>query len=705
MSMSDIYPIEFTDFDKIQYNNNFTNFNYVNNNTGNTVLHLISMVPHKFKDLQDIIVNILKKGKFLATLNNEKSNFLHIAAKYENYEFLKLTFKILNNLNVLMTKNNNEETPFTIICSKNNLDIAKLLIDNKINFDVADLINSTVEFQDQIVEYILNSTIKSISPKEPEFRIYSLDEFEHFIKPKNNSGSYGEVTIATNKADKSKYILKKFIRNVKKFYLPDEIIREIMILKALNRYGYSAKIHGIIFVNDDFYVVMEQLDSIISNRINIINILSSVEKRETHFMKMINDCLHCIDANSKAGFIHCDTKGDNLMIDIKGNVRYIDYGFSYFIGISPFQNNVDKIIHEGGYLSYDGVSNLETEVMYEVTNFEDFTVKKSINSYNIDIPSIALMIIYHSIDYAGSFDYNKRVLLWISHKGIIYNKVNRMEKTYFRCVRVHEKVYPKMISTFGQKVTDILIRMLDVDPKMRPTAKEFLGNFTYPILNPLKIEYTGNNNLNKIIKMYNRDYNGTEFVYYDDIYNHWKDKKILLIKIPSDINFAPNNIDEIIVNHKISLDTLYNSYYYIHKLINSGFQSNNYIIVFLCVMLTYTKLYDDSTFDKDSFEYQCESYGFNVVTNKAELNSIFKHIISDPEFYEMIPTMPIVNYIKFILSLVCSDSQYLSDLMERFNIELFNHIINYNGKFWIGTVSEMVKSIYDLLPNRIEFDL
>lgn len=709
----------FDQSDLNEYLKNLTDNEYIGSKSGNTILHIMAILKEKFNEYRTKILTILiNKTVNVNKLNKRRRTCIHEALKYFNYDFVKLVIENSDiDLSVIDDKNNDA---FIFACERNNYEIASMIVDKVKSINI-NSINSirNLEERNMLLEKIYHKFYndeKELPTEIPEFKIYNEKDFNIRIDSIKGSGTYGVVNIAIEKESGREVVIKRFKLEYNDLYLPTSAIRDIVFLQTLNRYGGSTKIYGIMIDNNNnFYMVMEHLDKILTSKIKFIYNFDIV-RREKEYLKLIYNILTCIDFNSKAGIIHCDTKEDNIMTDNEGRIRYIDYGFSYYLGISPYLPNINDDIHIGNYLMKDGTKSTDT-----ICNFKDentgrilFSIHKGYTGLNIDISSVAFMILWQTI--------RKNDNLYGSYNGKIYNKIRHINNSDdFLVSQSESDTYrTKMVDAFGQKLTDLLIRMMSIDSRERPNAKTLMND---PIFGKTKLRipenielvplnYSKSNNMSEMIiyqmsARYNTEsqnqYIRSGFVYYDEIYNHWKDETVTMMKD----DFNHGNIFAkcfaLASKHKISMDSFFNAIYYKYDLIERGLSKDtiDYNELIYIIML-YSKIYDDNDFDDNSviYEIMAES-GWSKNMAKTFIEKIFNSIKRDPNFYIMKPTMLFVNYIKFILQAVCKDESTVSDIMSSFHIELYKEITGQKDLDTKIKISDIVKNVYDRLPNKI----
>ena len=150
-------------------------------------------------------------------------------------------------------------------------------------------------------------------------KLYDIDE-----KKPLGSGSYGKVFRATNKEDKEHVIA---IKVIKKVGMTDRDLmglqREVSIMNSIDhpnivKYYETYNDHKFIYLcmelctGGELFKKIEQ-----ENKIN-----ESIAAK--YMIKLVSALQHC----HSQGIVHRDIKPDNIMLDSRGEVKFIDFGFA-----------------------------------------------------------------------------------------------------------------------------------------------------------------------------------------------------------------------------------------------------------------------------------------------------------------------------------------------------------------------------------------
>lgn len=767
--------VELSTEDKRQMSTNFKNLLYRNSSSGNNILHLIAIIySYTDKNYCNRLIDKLLDEKILDinSVNAKGRTCLMIASKYLNKDLINYIINkgLQINFNLKDTKDVNLlewfcDRGFTdeiliIIgmgCSYSKRCIAK--ISDKVFRDRL----SNILF-DKVIEYKYGEIDEDL-PEDSDFRIYGENDFIFNENDKLGSGTYGFATIATDRKSGKKVVLKKFQHANGKsqpIMISDQVMRDIIFLREMKKKKHSVQIYGLFTdANGSLYMVLEYLERTLGDQYFFISDIIDYTERIKQYKRLIYEMLICVDGNSRAGIIHCDTKGDNLMIDSKGRVRNIDYGFSKYLGISPLIDNIDAAIHIGKYLMQDGrPENITRNGSHNMTLMSAFKRHKKLGqndrdekvfdfnagflSYNLDVGSIGLFFIQKLVGY--DFRY-------IFHDGRFYSFTPASSGVQCWNFFVEENtiIMEMLKDKYGDELTKLICRMVEVDNSIRPTAKELifepefdnlpcnypkdlhLTNLTYQI-NTYKRDKT-NEPMQKKLSEYNsvfsQNYVRNGFVYYDDIIKHWSNNKVTLVT-NFDLTVLIDELKFFIGD--FSFDSLISIAIYIHSILSRISNGQpcpfTYEDIFTnrltCLVIAALKvnIYQDNVIDENCdgndfinridatgnyFDWFDESLRESYI---EEMKKINKKIKGDVEFFRLTPVMLYVGYIKFILQVVCSDGNKIKKLMEKLLNDIYNFfysgITSMRGSENISTeynLFEVVKHLYYSNPEAIDINL
>lgn len=756
------YEADFSQEDYNQYTNNFPIPEYVGSKFGNTTLHILAaMLQNKTKEEKIRILNrLLYSGKVdINKVNTSKCRtFLMVACKYQNYDIVEYIFDTYGSVINFSLEDTSTLSLLAWLFSKDKKDLvlkaikcgATILQKDLMSVQDSNYRNKiSMIFFDRVIPYQYNE-LEEEKYKHSEFRIYKKEDFIFGQNVKIGTGSYGVATVVMDRTTGQKIVLKKFTENMDKdlhFLMDENIIRDIVYLRELKRKKHAVQIYGIFI--DEFnyvYMVMEFLEKTTTEQLYLISNIIGMSTRIKQYKRALYEALICINENSKAGFIHCDTKENNTMIDTKGRLRIIDYGFSYFLGICDDILNSNHAIHPGRYLAQDGTNEGNTFIYFNpYTGRELFRFKSGNLTFNIDIPSIAMMFISRSTNISGT-DQG-----YVTHAGKFYIKVKRVQDLGNTSMIEAEELPDgrnRLELYFGKELANVLFDMLEVDNSIRKTAKEFISDpyfhdeiYHYPkdlelttLVNsekPRTIENRFFNNSNIITSS---NYVRTGFVYYDDIIGYWSSKNIRYINRSV---FSRTALKEVILylnSVEYSLNTYIATFLYLNSISNriiNGLPcpfteediTNNKLLPII-IATSVSRLYEESIKRPEALLVEISEIKLDNTTDflwfneiqydkdnvyAQEILAMTNKIKRDIDFFTMNPVNIYINYIKFILQVVCKDNDRIIKLVKTLSKNLISYFYKESKELDVSVkkinLFDLVKHLYYQLDDYIEINL
>lgn len=716
---------DFTNDEKRVIGLNFIDLNFVDKVTGNNILHLLAMLPNIHENVLDRVLDGAKEK--INDINNELKTPLVPAIKCCNIVFLNKVEKLMKSKKVFIDMDKiikGRLTYFSYACFTSNYDIIIKVLEMGSSFNKDDLGYITnKDVMDNIVMIFLDGKYTDIRYKDiddsiVEFKIYDLNDF--IIQSTSGEGTYGVARIVMNKQTGRECILKEFkTRESKngeeKLFINRDSIKDITFLRSLNRHNEAAaKIYGIIFSQTGYYIVLEKLDRTWHDHFRILSKYSNNKVKYISLIKkLLKESLICIDRNSDAGIIHCDLKSDNMMIDGKGKAKFIDYGFSSFLGISGNISLISHTIHEGSYVTRDG--SREGYTKEYILDGQSVQIPKGYIGFNYDIASLGLMFIQ------GIFGHNR----YISHNGILYVNKEKLGDNFTR-----ENIqYTSLVNNYGQEIVNILMEMIEVNPNIRKTAKELLSNHIFDVTDRLvipNIELTNLRNVNKSNKellnnfrRYNTitsdNYKRCGFNNYDGIIETYQNDKFYLSK-DTDIMILAKKFIIDNMSH-FSLETIFNGIAVFNELNYKGVIPKNetsyfYMLFLYNILRFYTVIYDDELVSntkellKSSYlsKYPEDYEVYTDETDKLMLTQEF--LITLDTFYILRPIMSFYGYIKFILQAICTNEELIREDCNNMISNLYRILVgesDLNNEIY--TLYDIMKYCHYMSPNHIEIDM
>jgi serine/threonine protein kinase len=197
-------------------------------------------------------------------------------------------------------------------------------------------------------------------PKLPWEKIkrFNLDELD--ITATLGEGTYGETKLGTIKSTGEEIILK-FFKDYDRV-LNDDITHELIFLTYLNQFPdtKTVKLYG--YILDDskpfdlkFGLVLEKLEKTLGGftkrkKDDDTAFRGRLTPKEYKllFYKMLKGLANI----HGLGIVHNDIKLENIMIS-RTDIRYIDFGLSKYLGITPLKPNVENYITTEVFMAPD----------------------------------------------------------------------------------------------------------------------------------------------------------------------------------------------------------------------------------------------------------------------------------------------------------------------------------------------------------------
>lgn len=297
-----------------------------------------------------------------------------------------------------------------------------------------------------------------------DFHIYSEDELKF---TEISSGSYSDILYD----HKNKLMLKTSKKNV------SELISEAFILRLINKINPTLAVtfKGIFIKNNQLYLVLEELNYCLYDVFDLYHSIDIGSKR-SYLKAIYNTIISIVDKLNNIGIIHRDIKPNNIMIDQNGNVRFLDFGLSEFIGIGRKQK---RFIGTKNYKAPDSSSLNELKDKHRKVK-----VTSNKRNYSSDIFSIATIIVYSII--------LREVALYFSDNKVY--EYSREDNSYTAELKELSEEEISKFNDFSPLLLDLLKHMFCLDSNYRYTAKdclqhEFFTNVPYTkqsiLLNPV----------------------------------------------------------------------------------------------------------------------------------------------------------------------------------------------------------------------------
>ena len=686
----------------------FSNIKYYGK-TKNTILHIMGYLHDDYIDenkelicsrIEELIRNV---PLVVNNTDTEIRNPMMIYIIQKKQFLLEFIFDIITNRSIhinFQCIDENSNNIMRIACIEGNEYAILKLIELGCPFDISDISKiKDKKIRATISRMFFNSKniiYEDLEDNNFSFRVYNFNDFKIFEK-NIGQGTYGIALDAYDKINRRRCILKKF-KTKDNTKLNTDTLKDIMFLKTLNKRNNAVKVYGILTdENNHFYLVIERLtDTLLKVLVEIFS-LSDSENRHKQLLQIFKECLICIDGNSKAGIVHGDVKENNMMLDCNNLVKFIDYGWSSFVGISPYINTVNHTIHHAIYTSDDG-GNENFSITYKLDDV-DTTINKGFYGQNFDIVSIGLMFLQVSTSYKSSF---------ISHRGIIYH---HQDGTKLKVKYKRFNTEP-IRNIYGDKVIELIIASLEIDPNLRKTAKELLEHEHFiPLLgssyaekNVTTVSNGSNSQLNKYNTIFQSNYKKMGYVYFEDIIKHYSTNMVELC--PSDFigGHLRNTCKKFFRDTNTSLDVYYNSLIFINKCVNRSIEffaddfGNKFYMIFMLAIRFYSYVYTSEFIHNRSIDD--DQYILTKLDDLVLFNKCYKFIRDCDYFYDLCPMMTFVGHLKFILQTISTDSNLIYNNIQ-YIVHNLEEILCSNS---VGTFNphELINEIHEMNPDKIE---
>lgn len=607
------------------------------------------------KRIYDLLTN---KTELLNTISDDKTLFMKLCLLGKN-DFIDIVLNdiksgdIIIDMDIVDNKNNSLDK-YVIITKHLKLINEMISLGLKVSPNLLIHISKTDKpFYDKLMADLYDKKVFDYEQVEDvPFKIFN--ESEIIFGKELASGSFGKVYKGRDASTNQEYAIKEF--KVQAGTINDDILKDILFLRSLNKTNCACKIYGILRKADGkFYMILELLSHEISDEVEKIINIENRELRIKYATQLMKECLICVDKMSTVGLIHCDTKDNNMMINSKGQVKYIDFGYSYFLGIAPKCSDVNHTIHSGIYVLDDG-TNENVSHTYNL-NGVDTTIKKGFIGYNYDIPSIA-KILFESL--YGYTDYI------CSHDGTFYYvlKCTRVNKEWRNRKYVMSDEHSlRILDVYGRELRDLLLEMLEIDPSLRPTAKELLNRplFNRGILVIPQLEITNlTSNLNSFSSITQHNNHRMGFAYFDQIREHYKNSYISYSRYSQD--YFKTKILKICTNletiYKVNKGSIFAGLNFTNKLFNNNQTlSENDILTCLIISISFYNMIYSSDHQEHYYDLSSRLLIFknNGVDYNVSYDKMLEMILTSQDFYDFKPIFVFIGYIRYLLQAVSTD--------------------------------------------------
>ena len=302
----------------------------------------------------------------------------------------------------------------------------------------------------------ISKSLKIYSPYDFECIIYNLSK--RGISQTIQSGTYGLIYHAIEKETGFNRTIKKIKYDPSDHQMINEThVREISLLSFVNQIdeNVAVKLYGYFFEENTICLVFEYLPYTLFEVYRFYDILQWDANLKKNFIRhLIKNLLENLNIINGIGINHNDIKNNNIMIDMSGKFKIIDFGIAEYFGISPLCDYTHNSLMasfikppEGNYSS--------TEIPGKM-----IIKRKTLNSDVFSLGSTIMNLIhktsnirYISDGYEGFFlDFN-------DEKNKLYHKLSL-----------------NTIKKFDSSLIPFIMKLIDQDAGRRFFAKQALLN-------------------------------------------------------------------------------------------------------------------------------------------------------------------------------------------------------------------------------------
>ena len=613
------------------YNNDFY---YNDNNENNYILLLLNNgVIHNNKKYS-------VKNNICPPFNRYETNiFFEFCQKGNFGKALKLNADI-NSENYYLT------TIFTWACYFNKIDLCfkllnmgfKSLFLKDINNNIAiDYLDKNIDVEDLMNLYFKTNFLR-IEDQNSLNKIYQESEFKNKYVIKDNvieAGGYGEIIYIIDKKTQDVKILKKYLKCT--LSRLETTYTEILILNKIKNTSI-VKFEGIYRYDTCYYLILEKLEfDLLYYFYRLKNYITDKNVLKTKYINILLEIILKLNELHKMGFAHNDFKFDNIMINKYGDIKIVDFGLSYFIGINPICEIIKDYISTYYIEAFDKIN-----LKHKYIDINNKIVKFNINrpTYNTDIYSIGqdFMNLFMNTSNKKYLIYNNDIYIFQKKDNKILNIVDKVNKTSF---------------LKDSYIFDLMAGMIEINSINRLNCIDILSNNIkkkdYTILKP--------ENQNNYVNYSNYEIENLlfELPYLEDIHNNYK----------GDTLQKSNNID-----------TSYLAYF--NKLCKVSNVLDNFDFIINCLYLI-KQLYN-KTKEKKELIYYCfyiSCIQFNIYFNTSEINTDFLYsLLSDLKYFDIKPIMIHLEYYNIKIKKI--DKSKIFDLFLKNFLVTENDIIIYD---------------------------
>jgi calcium-dependent protein kinase len=274
------------------------------------------------------------------------------------------------------------------------------------------------------------------------------------------NGTFAKVYLAESKRTKKMYAVKAFTKeNIIEF---DKInakplmLNEINIMRSFDHENV-VKLYEVYESERSVYLVLELVQG--KSLQDIMEKPFSKKESSKKILNMMHSILDVLTYMASKGVMHRDLKPENILLDKDFNIKVADFGLATQVDVSEY---LFKKCGTPGYIapevfSYDQ-SNSET-------NYDDRS----------DVFSVGCIFFYLLFGYP----------LFNAKKICQVLEANKNCTSEFEGINIIKRELNDPNSKISKDGLDLLLQLIEVDPKKRITAAQALSHpyFTFPLIN------------------------------------------------------------------------------------------------------------------------------------------------------------------------------------------------------------------------------
>lgn len=537
---------------------------------------------------------------------------------------------------------------------------------------------------------------EEVTPRNTEFKSYSNSDFESMgdVTMTDIKSTYGEMKWAIDYNQQVK-IIKFFKSYNQNKLIPDDLVKELVFIKELKLHLQNiVNLEGTYTDMDgNLHLVFEPLALTLRDYFYLLKLYATIDSMKASMAQIriekgYKNLRATLDTIHDLGYLHNDIKLNNIMIGYDGQLRFIDFGISNFIGFSPYERVINTYMTTTNIKAPDYGRRLIVNFMKKVKNnsyeaIRSIAIESSMKSYNSDIYSLNVSFIQAILLH------NRR---YVSFNGIIYEVLVLKKLLSGNSTLNNENERKKERKEKKEEGTLDLVQISDTDLKKLSKYKFFDEiKIGISIDSNSRTKKTGGyiegqitefkshpDFLNNRIRHYNADelkntkYEISRYRKIFDNYHHTK------------ININPGMYSDIvlptferllkIMNGRINIDTYYNA---IYNSINYKGSSDMKVvcIVYLCI---FSHLFEWSIFSVEKIAAEFD-IPVNILT--GNINSLMSSLLPS---VTIIPFVLIVEKMIIDSQLISTASNILIDIEKVVFTNLLKYISGNKNYILIG---------------------